>query len=173
MNKMEVKGLFKIIDMVHFRATEGVRFDIVPDTILHETVGVDRVIHTSHAMSPGQVGDIERPWYMHPWQTDNLVVLHGVRHVELYSVTHGKVEQFVVTPTQIYMNGELVCDYPAILTWPPHVFHRIVSKDEGSASINFAFRTKDCNMDRNFDIYDLNVTTGQYHVIREGHMDQF
>jgi hypothetical protein len=171
--EMEVKGLYKIVDMVHFRETKGVRFDIVPKHILEETVAVDRVIHDSHAISPGKVGEIERPWYMHPWQSDNLVVLYGERHIDLYSVSHGKIESFVVTPTKIYKNGKLICDYPAILTWPPHVFHRVVSKEKGSASINFAFRTKDCNMRRNFDIYDLDIKSGKYKVIRKGHQDQF
>ena len=172
-NKMETKGLYKIIDMIHFRETKGVRFDIVPEKILEKTVAVDRVIHESNAISPGQVDDIKRPWYMHPWQSDNLVVLHGERHVDLYSVDHGKVEKFIVTPTKIYKNGELICDYPAILTWPPYVFHRVESKEKGSASINFAFRSEDCNMRRNFDIYDLDVEKGTYKVIREGHQDQF
>ncbi|MCF7925981.1 MAG: hypothetical protein K9L74_00190 [Candidatus Izimaplasma sp.] len=173
MSEMEVKGLYKNIEMVHFRETEGVRFDILPDSILDSTVAVDRVIHKTNAMSPGQVDNVKRPWYMHPWQTDNLVVLHGVRHVELYNVEHGKLEKFIVTPTKIYKNGELLSDYPAVLTWPPNVFHRVVSKEEGSAVVNFAFRTEDCDIKRNFDIYDLDTETGNYEVIREGHKDQF
>ncbi len=173
MSEMEVKGLYKIKEMIHFRETEGVRFDIVPEKVLDNTKAVDRVIHKSNATSPGQVGDVKRPWYMHPWQTDNLVVLQGERHVDLYSVEHGKIENFVVTPTQIYKNGELLCDYPAILSWPPYVFHRVVSKEKGSGSINFAFRTEDCDMKRNFDIYRLDPKTGEYDVIREGHQDQF
>ncbi len=99
-SEMEVKGLYKIVDMIHFRETKGVRFDIVPKDILKETVAVDRVIHESNSISPGKVGTIERPWYMHPWQSDNLVVLYGERHIDLYSVDHGKIENFVVTPTK-------------------------------------------------------------------------
>jgi len=170
---MEIKGLYKIIDLVKFRETPGVRFDILPKSIVKKTVGVDRVIHDGFAISPGPIGEVSRPWYMHTHQGDHLIVLHGKRFVELYSIEHGKVEQFVVEPNKIYKNGELICDYPAILSWPTHVFHRIESKEEGSASINFASRDEGLDPRTNFSIYDLDVNNGQYRVIREGHKDQY
>ena len=173
MLEKEVKGLYKIIDLIHFRETPGVRFDIVPKSILNETQGVDRVIHHSYAISPGPIGDIGRPWYMHTHQSDHLIVLHGKRHVDLFSVEHGQIEQFVVTPDKIYKNGELLCDYPAVLSWPPHVFHRIESKKEGSASINFASRYEGYDVKTNFSIYDLDINTQSFHVIRKGNEDQF
>lgn len=173
MKEIEVKGLFKIIELKKFRETKGVHFDILPTELINDSQGIDRVIHESYAISPGSVEGVERPWYMHTHQSDNLIVLHGERHVDLYSVEHGKVEHFVVTPTAIYRNGELVTDQPAMLVWPPHVFHRVESKKQGSASLNFAKRTNDYNVDDNFSIYDLNERTGEYRVIREGFKDQF
>ena len=169
----EVKGLYKIIDLKRFRETEGVRFDIFPTEILEDVAGVDRVIHSGNAISPGSVNGVERPWYMHPHQGDNLVVLYGERHVDLYSVEHGKIESFVVTSDKIYRNGELICDHPAMLVWPPYVFHRVESKEKGSASLNFAYREESFDVSNNFSIYDLNPETGQYAVIRDGFKDQF
>jgi len=71
------------------------------------------------------------------------------------------------------MNDELICDEPAVLTWPPFVFHRVESKEIGSASINFAQRTTGFDIKDNFSIYDLNTDSGEFKVIREGHVDQF
>lgn len=170
---LEVEGLYKIVNLKRFRKTNGVRFDIFPKEILEKTSGVDRVIHDGNAISPGAINNVERPWYMHPHQSDNLVVLHGERHVDLYSVAHGKIEKFIVTQDKIYKNGVLLCDTPSILIWPPHVFHRVESKEKGSASLNFAYRTSGFNVDDNFSIYDLDIATGTYHVIREGKEDQF
>ena len=169
----EVKGLCQVVSLKKFRRTEGVKFDIVPGEFLQDLAGVDRVIHLGNAVSPGSVKGVDRPWYMHRHQSDNLIVLHGERHVDLYSVEHGKIENFVVTPDEIYMNGELVTNEPAILVWPPDVFHRVESKELGSASLNFAYRTNEFNVDDNFSIYDLNTQTGEYKVIREGFKDQF
>ena len=94
---------------------------------------------------------------MHPHQGDNLCVLHGERHVDLYSVEHGKVESFVVTADKIYKNGELITDKPSMLVWPPYVFHRVESKEKGSASLNFAYREKGFDVKDNFSIFDLNI----------------
>lgn len=169
----EQKGLFKIVEMIKMRQTEGVIFDLVPMEFLEDIGGIDRVIHEQNAFSPGAIGDVDRPWYMHTDQSDNLVVLAGVRHIDLYSVEHGTVEQFVVTKDKIWHNGELVSDHPAVLTWPPHVFHRVESKEIGSASINFAQRTKHFDIKTNFNIYELNTETGEHRVLREGFKDQF
>ncbi|QMS85640.1 hypothetical protein [Candidatus Xianfuyuplasma coldseepsis] len=169
----EVKGLYRIVDLVKLRRTEGVLFDKIPEEFLQNLGGIDRVIHRSNAISPGQVEGVDRPWYMHTDQSDNLVVLDGERHIDLYSPQHGKIEHFVVTKDHIWHNGELICDYPAVLTWPPHVFHRVESKEQGSASINFAQRSKTFDIKHNFNIYDVNTNTGEYRVIREGFKDQF
>ena len=169
----EIKGLCKLIDLRKLRRTEGVQFDAVPEDFMRDLGSVDRVIHISNAVSPGSIEGVERPWYMHPYQSDNLLVLNGERHIDLYSEEHGKVEHFVVTRDKIFMNDELVCDQPAVLTWPPYVFHRVESKEMGSASINFAQRSTGFNIKDNFSIYDLNTKSGEFKVIREGHRDQF
>ena len=170
---LEVKGLYKIVDLKRFRETKGVRFDIMPKELLKDVVGVDRVIHESNAVSPGTISGVERPWYMHTHQGDNLLVLHGERHVDLYSVEHGKVESFVVTNNEIYRNGELLLRGPAMLVWPPYVFHRVESKECGSASLNFAYRSEGFDIDNNFSIYDVDVESGDFKVIRRGKEDQF
>ncbi len=169
----EVESLFKVVHLKRFRETEGVKFDIFPNDFLEPVSGVDRVIHTSNAVSPGKIGDTDRPWYMHTCQGDNLVVLYGERHVDLYSVAHGKIEKFIITPNEIYQNGELVCTTPGMLVWPPNVFHRVESKEAGSASLNFAYRYEGFDVKNNFDVYDLNTETGVFKVIRDGHKDQF
>jgi len=169
----EIKGLYSIVELKRFRETEGVRFDIMPEEFLKNVCGVDRVIHDGFAVSPGSVSGVERPWYMHKHQGDNLVVLHGERHVDLYNVDHGKVESFVVTPDKIYKNGVLISDHPSMLVWPPNVFHRVESREKGSASLNFAYREEGFDVKDNFSIYELNPDTGKYKVIRDGFKDQF
>jgi hypothetical protein len=169
----EVPGLYRIISLHVLRRTPGVDFDFVPHEAVPRIDGIDRVVHTKGAYSPQPVAGIERPWYMHPWQEDNLLVLHGIRRVDLYSKNHGKVEHFEVAPDYIRKNEELLTDQPAMLGWPRHVFHRIHSDDQlGSASINFAVRDENIDLDTNFNIYDLNTETGAHRVIREGLLDQ-
>jgi hypothetical protein len=109
---------------------------------------------------------------MHPHQEDNLVVLYGTRHVDIYTPEHGKIEHFVVTPTSVYKNGNLIVDGSAMLVWSENVFHRIISGDNGSASINLAVHSSGFDIKNNFDIYDIDLTTGKYEVIREGFKDQ-
>jgi len=71
----EEEGLYKIIPLKLFRKTKGVSFDILPKEIVPKVDAVDRVIHSKSAVSPGPVGDVAEPWYMHPHQDDNLMVL--------------------------------------------------------------------------------------------------
>ena len=168
----EVEGLYKIIPLKLFRKTEGVSFDILPKEIVPKVDAVDRVIHTKDAVSPGPVDDVAEPWYMHPYQDDNLMVLQGVRHVDIYTHTHGKIESFVLTPDTIMQNGQTVYDGAALLVWPRGVFHRIKSSEVGSASVNLATHYEGLDMRTNFNIYDLDIETGKFRVIREGHLDQ-
>lgn len=168
----EVEGLYRIIKLKDFRKTEGVSFDVMTKSMVPQVHAVDRVLHTGGAVSPGPVGDVERPWYMHTNQDDNLVVLQGTRYVEVYTPKHGKVEKFVVEPNKIIHNGEVVYEGGAVLVWPVGVFHRIESGKEGSASINLATHYDGFDIDTNFNIYDVNTETGEYHVIREGYKDQ-
>ena len=168
----EVEGLYKIIPLKLFRKTEGVSFNILPKEIVPKVDAVDRVIHSKIAVSPGPVGDVAAPWYMHPHQDDNLMVLQGVRHVDIYTRAHGKIESFVVTPDKIMQNGQTVFDSAALLVWPRGVFHRIKSGEDGSASVNLATHYEGIDMRTNFSIYDLDTETGKFRVIREGHLDQ-
>ena len=169
----EVPGLYRIILLAKFRRTPGVRFDLVPREAMGEISAIDRVIHEKDAVSPGPVGDVARPWYMHPHQDDNLVVLQGTRFVELYTGKHGSIEQFTVSPDSISHGGSILHEGPALLTWPRGVFHRIVSGDEGSASINLAVHYPGIDPETNFNIYSVDTENGRFRVIREGFRDQF
>lgn len=168
----EMKDFYQVIRLKEFRRTEGVAFDIMVKSTIPKIDAIDRVIHKGGAVSPGAVGDVERPWYMHPHQADNLLVLQGTRYVDIYYPEHGKVEHFEVTPDYVKHNGELIFEGGAILVWPKNVFHRIVSGDDGSASVNLATHYDGFDIRTNFNIYDLDVETGEYKVIREGHEDQ-
>ncbi len=168
----ELEGLFYVVQMRQFRKTPGVLFDLYPLETISHIDAVDRVLHESSAVSPGPVGSVERPWYMHQHQADHLVVLHGQRNVELYSKKHGKIEHFVVTPNEIKQNGKVICSEGAVLCWPTNVFHRIVSGEKGSASINLATHYEGFDLRNNFDIYDLDIESGNFKVIRKGYEDQ-
>ncbi len=169
----EVSGLYKIVPLKPFRKTEGVSFDVVPMDMIPRVDGMDRVIHTGGAVSPGKVDAVDRPWYMHPHQEDHLLVLQGTRYTDIYTPDHGKIESFDVSSVCIKKNGEIVSEGPAILVWSCGVFHRIKSDDKtGSASLNLATRYEGFDIDTNFSIYDIDTNTGEYRVIREGHLDQ-
>jgi hypothetical protein len=168
----EIPGFYKVIALQPFRKTEGVSFDILPREIVPKVDAVDRVIHKSSAISPGPVGDVREPWYMHPHQDDNLMVLQGVRYVDIYTRAHGRIESFVITPERLEHDGKLLYEGPALLVWPRAVFHRIKSGEDGSASINLATHYEGIDMRTNFNIYDLDTETGKFKVIREGYLDQ-
>lgn len=162
--------IYKIIPAKEFRRTRDVVFHYLP--VLENLKGLDLVRHAPNALSPGPVGDVAEPWYMHPHQEDNLIVFTGKRIVELYSVEHGKIETLFVTPDKIEKDGVVLFEGPAILSWPMNVFHRVNSAEEGSYSLNFAVRNADFDVDSEFNIYDVNTETGEYKMIREGRLDQ-
>jgi hypothetical protein len=170
---LEVESLYKVVPLQIFRRTPGVYFDVLPISVLPRIDAIDRVLHDSGAVSPGPVGDIARPWYMHPYQDDNLIVLYGTRYVDTYTPRYGKMESFVVTPNLIKKADRIIYNGPAMLIWPHGVFHRIKSSDtEGSASLNFAVHYPGFDIRKNFSIYDLDLDTGHFHLIRQGHLDQ-
>ncbi len=169
----EVARFWRVIKLRPFRKTEGVSFDIVPMEVLPRIDGIDRVIHRHGAFSPGSVGDVDRPWYIHHHQEDNLLVLQGERTAEIYSLEYGSVETFVATPDRIVHNGKVIHEGAAMVVWPCEVFHRIRSGAEGSASLNFAVRHPGFDIKTAFDVYDLDTVTGKNRVIREGKLDQF
>ena len=169
----EEPGLYRILPLRVLRRTPGVYFDAVDPSHFPHIDAIDRVIHEGGAISPGPVGEVARPWYMHPWQDDNLIVLHGVRYVDIYTKKHGKMESFEVRPDLVKHGDTVIHNGPAMLVWPRGVFHRIRSDEQtGSASINFAVHYPGFDIDTNFSIYDLNTETGEFTIIREGKADQ-
>lgn len=168
----EVENLYRIIQFDDFRKTPGVTFNMMPQEIISRADSLDRVIHDKNATSPGPIGDVNRPWYMHLYQDDNLAVLFGTREVDIYTPAHGKVVHFTVTPNEVYKNGDLIAQGGAMLVWPKGVFHRIISGEEGSASINLAIHYEGWDDKNNFNIYDVELDSGDYRVIREGFKDQ-
>lgn len=167
-----IESLYSIIPLTPFRKTEGVLFDLVPADLIPRISSIDRVLHADGAVSPGPVGGVDRPWYMHPAQDDNLIVLHGARHVDIYTPAHGKIESFVVTPDKVLYEDEIIFEGGAMLVWPRNVFHRIVSGKGGSASLNFAVHYDGWDAKTNFNIYDLDSASGEYRTLREGFKDQ-
>ena len=105
-------------------------------------------------------------------QDDNLLVLSGKRIVDIYNLPMKKMLTFTVTPDDISVDGRVIYSEPAILVWPCNIFHRIVSGDKGSASLNLATRYDGFDIRTNFSIYDLDTETGEYHEIRRGELDQ-
>ncbi len=168
----EVKDFYKVIKLKEFRKTEGVTFDVMNKSIVPRVDVIDRVIHQKGAVSPGKVGSVEEAWYMHLYQDDNLFVLHGKRLVELYKKEYGKIEKFEITPDYIEHNGERILEGGGLIAWSKNVFHRITSGEKGSASINLATHYEGFDIETNFNIYDLNIETGQHTLIREGYKDQ-
>ena len=168
----EIPGLYQVIRFIPLRRTANVSFDFFPLRAIPRIDAIDRVIHGAGAFSPGSVGEVERPWYMHPHQDDHLIVLHSTRDVEIYTPAHGRVERFIVEPDRIEMNGEPLHDGPAVLVWPFGVLHRAISGELGSASLNLATHHKGFDINTNFNVYDLDPETGRLACIREGHLDQ-
>lgn len=168
----EIKDLYQVIKLKEFRRTEGVKFDIMLKDMIPKIDAIDRVLHKGGAVSPGAVGECERPWYMHTHQADNLLVLQGERHIEVYTPEHGKIEYFVVAPDYIEHNGERILDGGGLVVWPRYVFHRIRTGAGGSASVNLATHYDNFDIKTNFNIYDLNTETGKYTLLREGYKDQ-
>jgi len=51
-------------------------------------------------------------------------------------------------------------------------FTESFSGKDGSISVNFSSRTNEFSLDDNFNIYDLDLSTGNSRIIREGIDDQ-
>lgn len=165
-----IENLCFIIPLKPLRSTPKVQFFSI-EGVVDGLSGVDLVIHEPGGKSPLITGDDTWYWYMHTDQEDKLVVHQGKRQVELYSVRHAQVEQFEVTADAIYHNGQKIYDGAAILGWEPQVFHRVHSP-EGSLSTNYAKRLPDFDIDTNFNIYELDTASGEYHMVRLGALDQ-
>lgn len=164
--------MYRLIPLRQLRRTAGVLFDEIVPSDIPPIQGIDRVIHKANGISPGPCEGVKRPWYMHPGQDDNLLVLQGERFIDIYCPIQKKLSSFIVTPDKVYKNDKLYCNQPAMVVWPAGIFHRIISGSEGSISINFATRTSKFDLADNFNIYDLDTNTGEYKVIRNGALDQ-
>tara|TARA_X000000950_G_C13543517_1_gene508562 strand:+ start:24 stop:584 length:561 start_codon:yes stop_codon:yes gene_type:complete len=165
-------SLYRLIPLRALRRTTGVKFDEMVPSDIPKIHGIDRVIHGPNSVSPGPIDNIKRPWYMHPGQSDNLMVLQGERYIDVYQPKSGEYASFIVTPDKVYKNDKLYFDGPAMVVWPAGVFHRIISGDEGSISVNFATRTRKFNLNDNFNIYALDKYSGEYELLRDGLDDQ-
>ena len=165
-------GMFHIIPAKLLRKTPDVTFNNVP--VLPGLDAIDYVLHDANAKSPAIAGrENETFWYMHTHQEDNLLVITGTRLVELYTKENGKVETFEVTKDYVKHNGKVIYEGMCMFGWPKYVFHRVNSGVDGSNSINFAVYDKDgCDLKTNFNIYSLNIETGEHTVQREGFRDQ-
>ena len=159
-----------ILPLTLFRSTPAVEFYKIPD-VMRNLGSIDKVIHQKGAKSPMIAGDKKHYWYMHQYQEDQLVVHEGKRVIDLYSRKHGKVEHFEVYPDKIKHEGKISFKGAGILAWPRYVFHRVYSP-EGSISTNYARHYSGYDVNTNFNIYDLDPATGEYHVVRAGHEDQ-
>ena len=168
--------LYRLIPLRVLRRTSGVKFDEIVPSDLPKISGIDRVIHKPNSISPGPIEDsvppVKRPWYMHPGQDDNLMVLQGTRYIDVFNPNTKEKASFIVSPDKVYKNDKLYFDGPAMIVWPAGIFHRIISGDEGSISINMSTRNNNFNLNDNFNIYDLNIYSGEYRVIKDGSDDQ-
>ena len=79
-----MSSLYRIIPLRILRRTEGVKFDEMVPSDIPKINGIDRVIHGPNSISPGPVENVTRPWYMHPGQDDNLMVLQGTRYIDIF-----------------------------------------------------------------------------------------
>lgn len=57
---------------------------------------------------------------------------------------------FIVTPEKVYKNDKLYFNGPVMVVWSAGIFHRIISGEEGSISVNFASRTEKINLKDNY-----------------------
>lgn len=167
-----MSSLYRIVPLRILRRTTGVKFDEMVPSDIPKIDGIDRVIHGPNSVSPGPVNNINRPWYMHSGQDDNLMVLQGTRYVDIFEPKLKQKASFIITPDKVYKNDKLYYDGPAMIVWPSGVFHRIISGDEGSISVNFASRNKNFSLKDNFNIYSLDVDTGKYELLKDGSDDQ-
>tara|TARA_Y100000592_G_C5392712_1_gene279064 strand:+ start:354 stop:950 length:597 start_codon:yes stop_codon:yes gene_type:complete len=173
--------LYRLIPLRVLRRTSGVKFDEIVPSDIPKISGIDRVIHKPNSISPGPIevntsgystSLIKRPWYMHTGQDDNLMVLQGTRYIDVFNPNTKEKASFIVTPDKVYKNDKIYYDGPAMIVWPAGIFHRIISGNEGSISINISTRTEDFNINNNFNIYNLDTNTGEYEVIKKGIQDQ-
>ena len=109
--------MYRIIPLRMLRRTTGVMFDEMVPSDIPKISGIDRVIHGANSISPGPIEDIsipvKRPWYMHPGQDDNLLVLQGTRYIDIFCPKTITKASFIVTPERVYKNDKILM----VLQW--------------------------------------------------------
>ena len=92
--------MYRIIPLRVLRRTTGVMFDEMVPSDIPKIHGIDRVIHGPNSISPGPVEDspipVKRPWYMHPGQDDNLLVLQGTRYIDIFCPNTKNKASFII-----------------------------------------------------------------------------
>jgi len=159
--------MYRLIPLRMLCRTPGVILDEMVPSDIPKIDSIDKVIHASNSISPGSVEDAVPTWYMHPGQDDNLIVLQGDRYIDIYCPKRKEKTSFIVTPDKVYKNDKLYYDGSAMVVWPAGIFHRIISGEKGSISINFSTCANKFNLDDN-----LNTYSGTYTLIKDGIEDQ-
>ena len=92
--------MYRIIPLRILRRTRGVMFDEMVPSDIPKISGIDRVIHGPNSISPGPIEDspipVKRPWYMHPGQDDNLLVLQGSRYIDIFDIINVRLREDIV-----------------------------------------------------------------------------
>ena len=161
--------MYRLIPLRQLRRTAGVLFDEMVPSDIPSIQGIDRVIHKANGISPGPCEGVKRPWYTCIPVKMITYSSYKVNDSLTFTVPrNNKLSSFIITPDKVYKNNKLYCNQPAMIVWPAGIFHRIISGSEGSISINLSTRTSKFDLANNFNIYDLDTTTGAYKVIRDG-----
>lgn len=164
-------GMCYYIPLGELRRTPKVDFHFVP-LLRQEGIGqIQRVVHQPGAQSPSVEGEDVQPWYMHPHQEDNCLMLGGERVVDLYTKEHGK-QTFRASMDKItWEDGTVIYEGPHIFGWYKDVFHR-PNSPEGSVALFMVRYFDGFDLDTEFSMYNVDEETGEYSVYRKGALDQ-
>lgn len=167
-----VPGMCYYIPLQELRMTPKVDFHSIP-LLNEEGIGnIQRVVHQKGAQSPSVAGmEDKQPWYMHPHQQDNCLMLGGERVVDLYTKEEGKKTFRATIDKLTWEDGTVIYEGPHIFGWYKDVFHR-PNSPEGSVALFFVMHTEGFDLNTEFNIYELDEETGEYSVLREGFKDQ-
>ena len=78
--------MYRIIPLRILRRTTGVMFDEMVPSDIPKIHGIDRVIHGPNYITwtVEESYSVKRPWYIHPGQDDNLLVLQGTKYIDIF-----------------------------------------------------------------------------------------
>ena len=168
--KIIIKYLASLTPLDSFRKTPEVKF-LKLDDVSKSSSAVNYIFHEPGAKSPQIENKKGHFWYMHTKQKDNMIVHRGYRIIELYSKRHGKKETFELSNNFVKLNGKIIYNGPAILSWPPLVFHRITSP-KGSVSTNYAYYYQNFTKEHNYNIFNLDLSNGNCKIVRQASLDE-